>query len=63
MDEVSQKKFDALSRHPRAIPTRWRASGGPSLDNAALGIMRPAARTSDGVARHHAVIATVGIGQ
>ena len=39
MDEVSQKKFDALSRHPRPISTLWRASGGPSLDNAALGIM------------------------
>src|SRR5207249_8326698 len=63
MDEVSQKKFDALSRHPRPISTLWRASGGPSLDNAALGIMTPASRTGDGVAGNYAVVAAVGVGQ
>ena len=39
MDEVTRRKFDALSRHPCAISTLWRASGGPCLDNAGIGIM------------------------
>jgi len=36
---LTQKKFDALSRQPRAILALWRALGGPSLDNAGVGIM------------------------
>ena len=40
LDEITQKKFDALSRQPHIILAfRW-ASCGYALDNTGLGIMR-----------------------
>jgi hypothetical protein len=44
MDDVTQKRFDGLSRQPRIILACWRALRGKTLDNTGLGIMRPARR-------------------
>jgi len=40
LDDVTQKKFDGLSRQPYIILAFWWALCGKSLDNTGLGIMR-----------------------
>jgi hypothetical protein len=44
LDDVTQKKFDGLSRQPCIILAFWWALHGKALDNTGLGIMRPTAR-------------------